>query len=189
MITPVMVISFPALFEAKPNPSGALKYSCSLLIDKSDTAGIAQLKDAVAKAIAKGKETIWSNKIPPFRYQPLRDGDAELASGEKTDPSYKGKLFLNCSANTAPGVVMATASGPKPLLDQSAIFAGCYVRADVNPFPYKNSGNCGVGWGLNNVLLIKEGPRLDGRMRAEDAFAAFAIPEEDGTPEGSGDLM
>ena len=190
MITPLVRLSFPALFEPKPNPSGAMKYSCSLLISKDDKAGIQQIKDAIAKAIQKGKETLWSNKIPPFRYQPLRDGDAELASGEKTDPSYKNMMFLNCSANDPPGVVVATGAGPKPLLDKNAIFAGCWVRADINPFPYKNSGNCGVGWGLNNILLVKEGERLDGRMRAEDAFAAFDVQEDNGTsgPAGS-DLL
>lgn len=188
MISPVMRITYPALFEPKPNPSGALKYSCSLLISKDDKEGVKQLQDAVAKAIQKGKETLWSNKIPPFRYQPLRDGDAELASGEKTGAEYKNTLFLNCSSNEAPGVVFATASGPKPLLDTAAIFSGCYVRADINPFPYKNSGNCGIGWGLNNILLVKEGERLDGRMRATDAFAAFAIKEDEEGTTGS-DLM
>lgn len=191
MITPVMRLSFPALFDPKANPSGKMKYGCSLLISKDDVAGVKQLQDAIAKAIQKGKETLWSNKLPAFRYQPLRDGDAELASGEKTDPVYKNTFFLNCSADTAPGVVMATGSGPKPILDVTAVFAGCWVRADINAYPYKNSGNCGVGWGLNNVLLVKEGERLDGRMRATDAFANYDVTEEDvatGDPAGN-DLM
>jgi hypothetical protein len=188
MITPIMRLSFPALFEPKANPSGKMKYGCSLLISKDDVAGVKQLQDAIQKAMQKGKETLWSNKIPAFRYQPLRDGDAELASGEKTDPVYKNTFFLNASADTAPGIVMATGSGPKPILDVSAIFAGCWVRADINAFPYKNSGNCGVGWGLNNVLLVKEGERLDGRMRATDAFANYDVVEEDGaTGDPAGD--
>lgn len=188
MITPICIISYPALFTPKPNPSGVLKYSCSLLFEKSDAEGIAQLQQAVDQAIAKGMSTLWSNKLPKFRYQPLRDGDEELASGEKTDPVYKGKVFLNCSSETAPGVVQATAQGPKPLLDANTIYAGCYVRADVNPFPYRNSGNNGVGWGLNNILFIKEGPRLDGRMNAEDAFANVAIPD-DALDQNTGELM
>lgn len=188
MITPVMRISYPALFEPKANPSGVMKYSCSLLISKDDKAGVQQLQDAIQKAIQKGKETLWSGKVPNFRYQPLRDGDAELASGEKTGAEYKNSYFLNCSSNEAPGVVQATGSGPKPLLDTSAIFAGCYVRADINPFPYKNSGNSGIGWGLNNILLLKEGERLDGRMRATDAFANYDVPTDDTTDEQS-DLM
>ncbi len=176
MITAEMIISYPALFEPKPNPSGAMKYSCSLLIEKTDEKGVADIKAAIAKATEKGKAGVWNNKVPKFRYEPLRDGDEELASGEKTDAIYKGKLFLNCSANDAPGVV-----GPdgKPLMDQNSLYAGCIVRGDINPFPYKNSGNCGIGWGLNNMMLVRDGQRLDGKQNAEDAFSGFAKNEDD----------
>jgi len=176
MITCEAIISYPALFEAKPNPSGAMKFSCSLLFDKQDEKGIAELQKAIDKAIKKGKEKNWEGKVPKFRYEPLRDGDAELESGEKSDAIYKGKFFLNCSANDAPGVVGPDA---KRLFDQTKIYAGCIVRADVNPFPYKNSGNSGIGWGLNNVMLIKDGDRLDGRSTAEDAFGSFAKDDDD----------
>ena len=195
MITPLMRISYPYVWEPKANLSGALKYSCSLLISKDDKAGVAALNEAVNKAIAKGKEKIWEGKVPKFRYAPLRDGDEELASGEKTDPVYKNTVFLNCSSDNPPQIVVATGAGPKPLLDTSALFAGCWVRVDVNPFPYKRAGNCGVGWGLNNIMLVKEDERLDGRMRATDAFADFApidaaasaVTEE--TASDSGDLV
>lgn len=176
MITRVVRISYPALFEAKPNPSGALKFSCSLLIPKSDPVAVQEFRAAIDKATKVGMEKIWKGKMPKFRYEPLRDGDAELESGEKTGQEYKGCYFINCSSDNAPGVV-----GPdgKVLMDQKAIYAGCYVRADVNPFPYSNSGNNGIGWGLNNVMLVRGGERLDGRMEAEDAFANFVEPEGD----------
>ena len=175
MITPKMIISYPAIFTPKENLSGVLKYSCSLLIDKKDTKGVAALKAAIDKAIMKGQSTIWGGKLPKFRYEPLRDGDAELASGDKEDAIYKGKYFLNCTSNDAPGVVDKHA---QPLLDQTALYAGCIVHADINPFPYKNSGNSGVGWGLNNVMLVSDGERLDGKKNAEDAFADVAEKED-----------
>jgi hypothetical protein len=175
MVTGKCILSYPALFEPKPNPSGAMKYSCSLLFDKKDTKTIEALQAAIDKAIARGKEKCWDGKLPKFRYEPLRDGDKELTDGEKTDAIYKGKFFLNCSANEAPGVVGPNA---KPLMNQSEIYAGCIVRADVNPFPYKNSGNCGVGWGLNNIMLVDDGERLDGRQNAEDAFGEYAKEDD-----------
>lgn len=177
MITAECIISYPAIFEAKENPSGALKYSCSLLFEKADKAGIAGLNAAIQKAIAKGKETRWSNKLPTFRYAPLRDGDEELESGDKSDAVYKGKYFLNCSSDSAPGVV-----GPDgaPLMDQKKLYAGCVVRGDINPFPYKRSGNSGIGWGLNNLMLVSDGLRLDGRQNAEDAFAGHIVSEDGG---------
>lgn len=176
MITGIVRISYPALFEAKPNPSGVLKYSCSILIKKEDTATLNAIRAAIDKAIELGKEKIWKGKVPKFRYEPLRDGDAELESGEKTGKEYKGCFFLNCSSDNPPGVVGRDA---KPLLDQGKIYAGCYVRVDINPFPYSNSGNHGIGWGLNNVMFWEEGERLDGRVSAEEAFASFAEPESD----------
>lgn len=178
MITAECIISYPAIFEPKENPSGAMKYSCSLLFDKKDVKGIAELKKAIDKAIIKGKETKWNSKLPNFRYAPLRDGDTELEAGDKTDPVYAGKVFLNCSSdakNSAPGVVGPNA---KPLMNQTDLYAGCIVRADINPFPYKRSGNSGIGWGLNNIMLVSDGTRLDGKMNAEDAFAGHIISED-----------
>lgn len=178
MITTEATISYPAIFEPKPNPSGAMKYSCSILIDKTDKDGIADLQAAVAKAVERGQGTIpaWKNKVPKFRYDPLRDGDEELEDGTKTDPVYAGKFFLNCSSDTPPGVVGPNA---KPLMDQEALYPGCIVRLDVNPFPYSNSGNNGIGWGLNNVMLVRDGARLDGRSNAKDAFSGFAVKDSD----------
>jgi len=178
MITNECIISYPAIFEPKENPGGAMKYSCSILIDKKDKEGVKLLQKHVALAIQKGQENIpmWKNKVPKFRYEPLRDGDQELEDGTKSDPVYEGKLFLNCSSNDAPGVVGPDA---KPLMNQDDLYAGCIVRLDVNPFPYSNSGNNGIGWGLNNVMLVREGDRLDGRKNAEAAFGAFASEESD----------
>jgi hypothetical protein len=171
MITCEGIISYPAIWEPKENLSGVMKYSCSPLIDKADKAGIKGLNDAIDRAVIKGKSEKWNNKLPKFRYTPLRDGDAELESGEKTDPIYKGKVFLNCSSDTAPQVVGPDA---QPLMDQNALYAGCIVRLDVNPFPYKHAGSAGIGWGLNNVMLVRDGSRLDGRANATEAFSSFA---------------
>ena len=176
MITGKVLLSYPNLFEAKPNPSGVLKFSASFLIDKTDKATIDEVNKHVDKAKEKGKTNLWANKLPTFRYEPMRDGDAELASGIKTDPIYEGKFFINASADTAPGVVGPDA---KPLMDRNQIYAGCIVRADINPFPYKNSGNCGIGWGLNNIMLVSDGERLDGRQNAEDAFGSFVNSDDE----------
>ena len=185
MITPIARLSYPAIFEPKLNLSGVLKYSCSLLIPKTDVEGVRAVQAAIDKAIKLGIEKIWGGKKPKFRYEPLRDGDAELASGEKTGKEYAGHFFLNATSNDAPGVVGKDA---KPLMDQKIMYAGCYVRADINPFPYDNSGNKGIGWGLNNLMFIKDGERFDGRQNAEDAFAGLAQAESaDAAPEGESD--
>jgi len=168
MITPEGIISYPAIWEARENPSGIMKFGCQLLFDKQN---IKALEEEVAKATEKGKSSIWKGRVPKFRYPALRDGDAELESGEKEDPIYKGKVFFNCSANDAPQVVGPTA---EVLMDQTKLYAGCIVRADVRAYPYSHSGSVGVGWGLNSIMLVRDGKRLDGRVDAETAFASYA---------------
>lgn len=177
MITPEMVGSFIKVFEAEANLSGDLKYSVQLMISKQDKKGVAMIESAIAKAIAKGKDKRWGGKLPKFRYQPLRDGDAELESGEKDDASYKGMLFLNasCGAKDKPQVVGPDA---KILMDESLLYSGCIVRADISPFAYQNAGNSGIGWWLNSIMLVRDGKRLDGRQDAADAFAAFKTDDE-----------
>jgi len=170
MITPIMRISYPHLFVAKPNPSGTMKYSCSLMLPKSDKEGLKTLQKAVEAAILKGLNSIWAGKKPRFNYPPLRDGDEELKEGIKEGKAYKGMVFFNCSANIAPGVVD---QDNQLIIREDKIYAGCWVRADVNPFPYAQSGNNGIGWGLNHVKLIREDDRLDGRSNPEDAFAGY----------------
>lgn len=173
MITNEGTITFPVLFESKENLSGDLKFSCSLLIPKTDKEGIARLKAEIAKAVTKGKEKVWSGKVPKFNYEPLRDGDKELKDGTREGAEYKGMFFINAAANddSPPGVV---GSDAQPLMDHKEIYSGCVVRLDIKAFPYKKGGNCGIGWWLNNVMLLKDGPRLDGKMNAVDAFAEYA---------------
>lgn len=177
MITTECIITFPKLFKPEENLSGILKYSCSLLVDKTDKKGIAEFEKEIAKAIERGKEKTWNGKVPSFRYKALRDGDEELESGDKEGPEYKGRYFINATSNEddPPGVV-----GPDalPLMDQSQIYSGCIVRADIKAFPYKHAGNSGVGWYLNNVMLVRDGERLDGKLNAVDAFANFAQEQD-----------
>jgi len=177
MITNPGTITFPVLFESKENLSGDLKFSCSLLIPKTDKEGIARFKAEIAKAVEKGKEKHWNGKVPKFRYEPLRDGDKELESGDKDGAEYKGMMFINVSANddSPPGVVGPDA---QPLMDHGSMYSGCLVRLDIRAFPYKRGGNNGVGWWLNNVMLLDDGPRLDGKMNAVDAFAEYGQQPE-----------
>jgi hypothetical protein len=93
---------------------------------------------------------------------------------------YKGHFFVNASSKNKPGVVGPDA---KPMFDAEEFFSGCYGRADINFFPYNQAGNRGIGCGLNNLMMTRQGERLDGRQKAEDAFAAFAESDET-----SGDL-
>lgn len=172
MITNEGIITFPAIFEPKESLNGDMKYSCGLLILKSDKEGVALIKKEIERAINIGKQKKWGGKLPNFNHQPLRDGDEELKNKTKEGAEYKGKFFLNATASIdfPPGVVDANA---QPLIDRQAIYSGCIVRLDINAFPYTKKGNNGIGWGLRNVMFVRDGDRLDGRMDAVDAFADY----------------
>ena len=182
MIVQNAIISFPNIFEPAEDLSGRLMYSCTLLINKTDKKMVEAILREIEKAKERGKQRVWGGKIPRFTYAPLRDGDKEIAEELKDKgKGYEGRFFFNPKSDTRPGIV-----GPdlSPIMDKDQIYAGCIVHADVSPYPYKNGGNCGIGWWLNNIMLVKEcdpEDRLDGKQKAEVAFAEFATDNEDST--------
>lgn len=189
MITPELVVAFPAFFEPKESLDGKMKYGGCFLIAKDDKSNLELLEKEIDKAIEYGIKKKWNGKRPKFKNEPLRDGDEYLEEfpinkGEDPDAAtvkmYEGRLFFNASSNedNPPGIV-----GPNgaPLTDKTAIYSGAIVRLDIRAFPYSFSGNHGVSWWLNNVMLVRDGERLDGKLNAVDAFAQYAQPEE--TPE------
>lgn len=177
MITSKVRFSYLFCWEAKETPSGDMKFSASLLFDKDDKEGIAEVKKGIQAAIEKGLQTNKFSKaqVPGLRL-PLRDGDVEFEAGNRGE-EYKGKLFLNSSSSNQPGIVDKHA---KPIFNQDDFFSGCYGRADINFFPYNKAGNRGVGVGLNNLMKLEEGERLDNRQSAESAFGSYAEEPSEG---------
>ena len=180
MITTEVRFSYLNVFESKPDPQGVQKFSVSMLVKKTDVEGIKEFQNAVNIAVQKGLDV---NKFTQAQVKglrlPIRDGDVEFEEGNR-GPEYKGCFFINASSKNKPGVVKVQPnSRPVPIFDPDDFYSGCYGRVDVNFFPYNQAGNRGIGCGLNNIMMIKEGERLDGRMKAEDAFASYT--DESGT--------
>lgn len=148
------------------------KYSVCVMLPKDHP----QLKDveaAIEKAkqdgIEKNKFTAAQTKASSFK-SCIRDGDEEYATGERP-AHYVGHKFFNANNKDQPGIV-----GPdmNPLMDKNQLFSGCYCHVDVNFYPYTHpEGGKGIGAGFNNIMLVREGERLDGRQSAEQAFAGL----------------
>ena len=185
MILGLVRFSYLNVFEPKANPSGKLVYSVSSLIPKDNASLVREINEAIEQAIAYG---VGINKFSKAQVaslrRPLRDGTQEAEAGNR-GPEYKDHFFINASSVTKPGIV-----GPdgKPIFDPESFYSGCFGYIDVNFFPYNTSGNRGIGVGLNNIMMKKEGPRLDGRQSAEAAFAAYTDPEAQSIPNNGGDL-
>lgn len=145
--------SFVHVFEPAPTLNGAMKYSVSILIPKTD-------KDTVARFNKAFEETKTANagffggSIPKMLKGGLRDGDLE-----KEDPIYAGHYFINANSNEKPGVFDADKN---PILDKAEFYSGCYGLASITLYPYDASGTKGIAAGLNAVLKQEDGDKLGG---------------------------
>lgn len=162
VVTGEVRFSYAHVFEPHAVEDGKdLKYSVSILIPKTDKKTLDAIDAAVKQAIEEGKSK-WGGKIPPASKLklPLRDGDTE-----KDDEAYAGMMFLNANANKKPGVVDANIA---PILNREEFYSGCWGRASINFYAFSNSGNNGIGVGLNHVQKLRDGDNLGGAMSTPD---------------------
>ncbi len=175
VITGKVRLSYAHLFEPFTNIEGAeARYSCVLLISKSDKATIASIRKAQQAALEAGKARLFEGKIPNNWKDTLRDGDTEADLDR--NPEYAGTMFMAVNSRTRPGVVNEAV---QPILDSTEVYSGCYVRASINCFPFSVSGNKGVSFGLNHIQKLSDGDFLGGRSKAEDDFDAASDDDDD----------
>ena len=169
VVTGKVRLSYVTLFAARAQKEGQkAKFSVLLLIPKSDTKTVADIRAGVEAAKQEGATQHFGGKVPAGLRTPLRDGDLE-----KDDPEYKGHWFMNCSSMNRPQVVDQSL---QPILDADRVYSGCYGRVSIDLYAYNQSGNKGIAAGLNNVQFLADGEPLSGRSRAEADFTAV---EED----------
>lgn len=170
VITPRARLSYPHLFEPQTPPGSSTPvYSCALVFEPGSD--LSALRAAADEA---GKEH-WGAKWAEM----VKTGKARLPFREDgVDKGYEqGSVFLNVKSQQRPGVVSIYAGPdgrPQPIENAADVYAGCYVRASLRPFPYDKNGNKGVSFALGNLQKIGDGERLDGRARAQDEFEAEA---------------
>lgn len=176
-----VIFSYVNVFKPRPNRQGIPKYSACILIDKNNAKAVAAAqqaqKDAIEEGIAAGK---WTAAMAPTLKLPLRDGDAELKTEQRTGDEYVGRIFCNANANqdSPPGIVKPVGGQAVPITDPMEFFSGCIGHAYLSFYPFKTPESKGVAVGLNACYKLEEGERLDGRKSATSVFAAFAESEE-----------
>lgn len=167
-------LSYANIWEPKQvNDTGDPKYSCCLLIKKSDTNALAAIRKAI-EAIKADPASLakWGGKLPPKLKEPLRDGDEE-----KDDENYEGCYFLNANANAdrRPRIIDRACN---EVLDQDEVYSGCYAKVKVGFFSYSASGNRGIGAGLEVIQKIRDGERLSGGNNL-DGFEVLTDEDDD----------
>lgn len=174
VITGVVRLSYAHVWEPQSIDGGEeKKYSCSILVPKTDKETLRKIKAAVEAAKELGKAK-WGGKIPAKLHTPLRDGDEERPD----DEAYAGHYFFNASSKTKPGIakpVGKDANGRtkfQEITDTTEVYSGCYAKVSINFYPFDAKGNRGVAAGLNNIVKVQDGEPLGGgRARVEDEFA------------------
>lgn len=151
------------------NDGDEKKYSCTVILDKDDADSIAAFEKATKAAIAKGVASKWGGKTPRKIATPLRDGD------EKEQEEFHGHKFFNCNSKKAPAVLDRSKA---PIMSADQVYSGMWAIVCVNLFPYTNSGNNGIGAGLNAVLKTADDEAFSGSSNGARAFDNIQIEEE-----------
>lgn len=169
--------SYCNLFQAKPpfnNPQGAPKYSCTILVPKTNTAAKAAIDAAIAQAIEAGVSKCWNGVRPPQPSVCVHDGDGPRPSdGSAFGEECRGMWVFTASSKQAPFVVDANV---QPIINPTQVYSGMWGNVNVNFFPYANAGKKGIGCGLNGVQKTQDGDPLGGHVTAEEAFGPASAP-------------
>lgn len=164
-------ISYEHLTRPYSNNGGEPKYSCTILVPKTDTTTYNDLKSALNAAYEIGVKDKWKGSRPQLRYPVIYDGDGVRPSGEPFGDECKGNWVVTASSKQMPQTVHQ--SNVRVQLAETDIYSGMYARVTVNFFPYDASGNRGVGCGLGNVMKTRDGEPLSGGTTAEQDFAGL----------------
>lgn len=161
-------LSYCHIFEPQTAKDGGNpKYSVALIIPKSNTACLNNIKAALAAAKEAGTAT-FGGKVGKID-SPIHDGDEERSE----DPAYSGCFYLNAKSSRKPGIYTLgpIVNGQRtftPVTDAEAVYSGCYAFASVRFYAYNNSGHKGIAAALDNVIKVKDGERLGGSAEAPE---------------------
>ena len=165
VITGKVRFSYANVWEPKSINGGDEKYSVSLIIPKSDTKTVNEIKAAIEMAKQEGKAK-FGGRVPANLKTPLRDGDIDRPD----DEAYKNSYFINANSKDKPQIVDKNVN---PILDQNEVYSGCYGRASVTFYAFNSNGNKGIACGLGNLQKLSDGNALSARTKAEDEFSTL----------------
>ena len=173
--------SFLALFEAKAfgdDPNAKKEFSGSFLVQKSDTAQLGKVKDAIMQ-VAKAR---WGEKAPQVLSTLYRDDRLCLKDGDKKDyEGYAGNMYIRASNKVRPLVLNRDKT---PLTEQDGvIYSGCYVEVIMSFWAQDNKWGKRVNANLRGVRFHSDGEAFSGGGTASvDEFG----DEEGASPDVAG---
>lgn len=177
-------LSFVHLFKPFAfQPGQEEKFSCTILVPKSDMDTMGRINAAIEAAKSRGISDKWGGVHPPMIPTPVYDGDGVRPSdGMAFGPECKGCWVFTASAKAdyPPEIVDTQVS---PIINQSEIYSGIYARVNVNFYPYAFGGKKGIGCGLGSVQKVSDGEALGGSApTAAQAFGAGQSAPQNAQP-------
>lgn len=149
------------------------KYSCTVLVPKTDQETMGRINAAIEAAKQKGISEKWNGQCPPIVPVPVYDGDGVRPSdGMAFGPECKGHWVFTASAKADYPPEVVDRQG-NPIINQSEVYSGMYGKVNVSFFPYSFGGKRGIGCGLGPVMKTRDGESLGGS--APTAAQAFGI--------------
>lgn len=174
-------LSYVHLFKPHAQQPGAEeKFSCTVLVPKSDTATKARIDAAIEAAKQKGINGKWNGVCPPIVPHPVYDGDGVRPSdGMLFGPECKGHWVFTASAKADYPPEVVDQNG-NPMINQSEMYSGVYALVNVEFYPYMFGGKKGIGCGLGPVKKVRDGEALGGSApTAAQAFGALQpVPQQ-----------
>ena len=172
--TPPAILSFPHLFEPQQDDDGKDKWSAALVWPEGTDISEG-LEIALAVGQAKWPDFLEGVKSGKYHMPFRNDGE------EKGYP--EGSVFLNARSGRRPGLVsnVPDAKGlPTKITEAQAtdpdhpfhIYPGVIVQASLTAFTFERKGKKGVSFGLNNLMRVGDGERLDSFTSAQSEFEA-----------------
>ena len=164
------------------DPSQEPKYSCTILLPKTDVAGRAKIDAAIAAAKQQGATDKWNGVVPPIVPTPIHDGDGVKQDGTVFGPECKGMWVFTASSKQDRPIEVVDRNNNK-ILDPTQIYSGIIANVFVQFFPYAYQGKKGIGCGLGPVQKVADGESLGGGApSAASVFGNAAAPAQNINP-------
>ena len=171
VVTGVVRLSYPHL--SQPDPTYG-KYSCVLLIPKSDTVTVKAMQDAVREAADEFRAKYGAQSLPEPVPHTIHDGDGLKNDGTPYGPECAGCLVISVSSNTQP---RCFDNFKNEITDYTKLYSGCYVRSSLGFAGYNTKGNRGVTAYLNGLQFVRDGEPFGGDVA--DDFTPIDVAVED----------
>lgn len=167
------------------DPNAERKYSCTVLVPKTDVAAKALIDQCIEQATIEGVASKWSGQRPPRVPNPVYDGDGVRPSdGSEFGPECKGHwVFTASSKEDKPPFLVDRRRNT--IMQKQEVYSGMYANVSVSFFPYAFSGKKGVGCGLNGVQKMRDGEPLGGGISVAEAFKVYDAEPDANDPWGA----